>query len=168
MKKILSCILALMLFSITSIPAFAAGSMDTMDSSIAPRAYGTYNGSMEVTLSVPEYTSISGYTVAAWDCPIDVKYRISYNLNTGEITSVTYLSTEIVPGTAMSPTEQARLVSLNYESAVMSIVSSGNAIKCTYTATADLIYIEFPGFPVDQESVSFSVRGSGTVSPPRP
>lgn len=168
MKKILSCIFAVILFSVTSIPVFAAESVDIMNPSITPYAYGTYDGTMEVTLSIPQYTSVLDYTVAAWNCPIDIKYRINYNLNTGEITSVTYLSTEIVPGTAMSPTEQARLVSLNYESATMSIVNNRNSIKCNYSATADLIYVQFPGFPANQENVSFSVRGSSTVSPPRP
>ena len=125
---------------------------------------------MEVILKVPEVT-VDGYTVESWNCPIDVKYSYVYNMNTGEIVSVTYKSTKITPGLAISEPNpkggQVCLTSLNYENVSMDIVDDGYSVSCTYSATATLMFNRYPGVPADQIILYRNVSGQATVSPQR-
>ena len=155
----------IVLFAMTMVmPTFASA----LNDDILPYAFNTHTGYLTLSLAVPSYTSpIYGYTVDSWECPLKIKYTITYDVNNGKIASVTFLGSEL-SGTALSPTEQGRLVSLNYETVNMSVVSGGYAIKCDYYATADLIYVYTPGFPINQETTRVSVSDIVTIDPPRP
>lgn len=157
MKKIIS---ALLIWGMLVIPAAAANTDE-----ITPFAFGTYEGSMQLNLNIPEFTSATGkYSVAAWKCPIYIDYRIRYNLNTGEITAVESWNSRI-DGRAISPTEQGSLTGLDYEIVTWEIVNNGYSIKCNYQATAHLLYTMFPGVAMYQEYRTVSVNASGTTTP---
>lgn len=165
MKKLVSTFIALAIIVSTLItPAYATNS----DDMISPHAYGTYTETILLSIKVPAYySSVQDLYVEEWTFPLRLKYRIQYNLNTGEITSVESLGTSYT-GTATSPTEQAIITALNYENLSLKIVNNGNAFSWSYSATATILYNARPGLPLEQEVVRKTVSGNGTVYPPRP
>lgn len=164
MKKRIAYLLSVVFALALVAPIHASATNDD----ISPYVFSTYDGQLTLSLDIPSYTSPAyGYTVDAWTCPLKINYRITYDVNSGKISSVSFLES-VLTGTALSPTEQGRLVSLNYERVNMSITNGGYSIKCDYFATADLIYVHIPGLPTPQESIRKNVSDVVTVDPPRP
>lgn len=164
MKKRIACLLSVVFALALVAPIHASATNDD----ISPYVFSTYDGQLTLSLDIPSYTSPTyGYTVDAWTCPLKINYRITYDVNSGKISSVSFLES-VLTGTALSPTEQGRLVSLNYETVNMSITNGGYSIKCDYFATADFIYVYTPGFPINQETTRTNVSDVVTVDPPRP
>ena len=132
------------------------------------RAFGTETQQLVVYLNVPSFSSsLYNYTVQNWKCPITINYQLTYNLNTGEITSVNFLGSEIVPGTAMTADERAHLLDLNYESANLRITNSGHSVTCNYSAQAHLVYYEFPSVLQHPEHVTtYLTAAPVTHTPP--
>ena len=162
MKCLRGTMLALFLVLSSISPTVSAAAANDIE----PYAFDVVTGVMEVPVWVPAYESPAGYTVDSWSFNIKVQYRIRYNTNTGEITSVEELGHEMQGG-AFSPDSRGRVSGLNYERCNLSIVNNNLSIKCTYSASVSLIYTEFPGVPVSQELVTKILTGTATISPER-
>lgn len=134
---------------------------------ITPYAHSTVDSKLTVYLNIPAYTSPNhNYVEPGVQLPVTINYRFTYNLNTGEITSVKFLTSEFTPGLGLTPNERGHVNALNNENCTLRITGNGYTITCNYGAQVSMTYYEYPGIPYGAEAFTKYISANTVVVDP--